>query len=127
MYDRLSAFHHLFFSLPDVLNRTKKHVSTPERKSSCKRLNMFLRWMVRSDSSQVDFGMWSKISPSELMIPLDVHVYRVSLSLGLLSRRYADWRAVEELTETLRLLDPEDPVRYDYALFSLGVLDQHPF
>lgn len=124
MQDRLESFHQRFFGLPDHLQRTKKHVSTPARKSSCKRLNMFLRWMVRKDSHGVDFGLWDAISPSELMIPLDVHVYNVSRGLGLLKRERTDWLAVEELTEALRSFDPSDPVKYDFALFSMGVLEQ---
>ena len=121
---RLSAFHDLFFSLPDSPQRTRKHVSTPERKSSCKRLNMFLRWMVRNDDRGVDFGLWKGIDPSSLMIPLDIHVFRVATSLGLLDRRQADWVAVESLTSILSEFDPTDPVRYDYALFSMGVVER---
>lgn len=120
----LSSFHQRFFSLPDKLERTRKHVSTPARHSSCKRLNMFLRWMVRSDQSGVDFGLWDSISPSQLMIPLDVHVFKVSHSLGLLKRSKPDWHAVEELTSQLRLMDKDDPVKYDFALFSMGVLEK---
>ena len=120
----LTNFHNRFFSLPDKLERTRKHVSTPARKSSCKRLNMFLRWMVRNDQSGVDFGIWGSISPSQLMIPLDVHVFKVSHSLGLLQRSKTDWQAVEELTSQLRLMDPDDPVKYDFALFSMGVLEK---
>jgi len=122
--DRLQYFHNKFFSLASALPRTKKHVSTPERKSSCKRLNMFLRWMVRKDKNGVDFGLWDKIKASDLMIPLDVHVYRVAQALGMLKRDKKDWLSVEELTNNLRLLDPNDPVKYDYALFSIGVLEK---
>ena len=122
--ERLSHFHHTFFSLPDLLQRTRKHVSTPDRKSSCKRLNMFLRWMVREDQCGVDFGIWKNINPAELMIPLDVHVYRVAHHLQLLSREKTDWQAVEELTSNLKLLDPQDPVKYDFALFSIGVIEK---
>jgi uncharacterized protein (TIGR02757 family) len=120
----LSDFHDTFFSLPDMLNRTKKHVSTPVRRSACKRLNMFLRWMVRKDDARVDFGLWEKISPAILMIPLDVHVFKISKHLGLLKRTKSDWQAVEELTTNLRLFDNQDPVKYDYALFSMGVLEK---
>lgn len=120
----LASFHYRFFSLPDKLERTRKHVSTPARHSSCKRLNMFLRWMVRNDQSGVDFGLWDSISPSQLMIPLDVHVFKVSHSLGLLKRSKPDWQAVEELTSQLRLMDSDDPVKYDFALFSMGVLEK---
>ncbi|MFT4565213.1 MAG: hypothetical protein ACI9FN_000163 [Saprospiraceae bacterium] len=122
--ERLQYFHNEFFSLPTALPRTRKHVSTPLRKSSCKRLNMFLRWMVRRDQNGVDFGLWNKIKPSDLMIPLDVHVFRVAKSLKLLQRDKTDWQAVEELTANLRILDPNDPVKYDYALFSIGVLEK---
>lgn len=119
----LTGFHELFFSLPDAPRRTQKHIATPSRKSSCKRLNMFLRWMVRKDNFGVDFGLWENISPSQLLIPLDVHVERVARRFGLLQRKQTDWLAVLELTENLRQFDPIDPVRYDFALFGLGVLE----
>ncbi len=118
----LKGFHKLFFSLPDAPQRTRKHVATPVRKSTCKRLNMFLRWMVRSDDCGVDFGHWKHIRPSQLLLPLDVHVDRVARDLGLLTRKQTDWQTVLELTETMRQLDSEDPVKYDFALFGLGVL-----
>ena len=114
-------FHNMFKSAPDFISRTKKHVSTPANNSTCKRLNMFLRWMVRSDKNGVDFGIWKRIPVRSLMIPLDIHVFRVASRLGLISRHKPDWKTVEELTEVLRSFDPEDPVKYDYALFSLGV------
>ena len=120
----LREFHHLFFSLEYAPKRTRKHVSTPERKSACKRLNMFLRWMVRKDKKGVDFGVWSKIDMSSLRIPLDVHVFNVATNLGLLDAKKADWNAVEELTNNLKKFDAKDPVKYDYALFSLGVLKE---
>jgi len=120
----LTGFHERFFSLPDMLQRTKKHVSTPVRSSSCKRLNMFLRWMVRQDAAGVDFGLWDRISPAQLMIPLDVHVFKVSRRLGLLDSKRPDWHAVEDLTATLRSFDASDPVKYDFALFSMGVLEK---
>ena len=116
----LRGFHRDFFDHPWAPDRTRKHVATPERGSTCKRLNMFLRWMVLSDEQGVDFGVWKKISPAQLLIPLDVHVERVARQLGLLSRPQTDWRAVLELTENLRAFDSEDPVRYDFALFGLG-------
>lgn len=119
----LSGFHNLFCSLPDFPKRTRKHIATPARRSACKRLNMFLRWMVRPDAQGVDFGLWRRIRPAQLLIPLDVHVDRVARSLGLLNRKITDWQAVLELTETLRRFDPEDPVKYDFALFGLGVLE----
>lgn len=115
----LRGFHELFFSLPDAPHRTRKHVATPARKSTCKRLNMFLRWMVRRDGQGVDFGLWKEIRPAQLLIPLDVHVERVARKLGLLQRKQTDWQAVLELTEALRRFDPEDPVKYDFALFGI--------
>lgn len=121
MKDRLISFHQNFFSAAHAPQRTRKHVATPERKSTCKRLNMFLRWMVRNDDAGVDFGLWRELSTSQLMMPLDVHVERVARSLGLLTRKQKDWQAVEELTENLRKFDPIDPVKYDFALFGLGV------
>lgn len=123
----LRGFHNDFFDHPYAPERTRKHVATPDRGSTCKRLNMFLRWMVRRDTAGVDFGIWKKIKPAQLLIPLDVHVERVARQLGLLQRPQTDWRAVLELTENLRAFDPEDPVKYDFALFGLGVLAQHQF
>ncbi len=120
----LTGFHRLFFSLPDAPQRTRKHVATPATKSTCKRLNMFLRWMVRQDCCGVDFGIWKKIKPSQLLIPLDVHVERIARRFGLLERKQTDWQAVLELTERLRTFDPEDPVKYDFALFGMGVLEK---
>lgn len=120
----LAGFQELFFSLPDAPRRTQKHVATPVRKSTCKRLNMFLRWMVRNDNAGVDFGLWDKISPSQLIIPLDVHVDRVARSLGLIKRKQTDWLTAVELTQKLKTYDPSDPVRYDYALFGLGILEK---
>lgn len=120
----LAGFHEYFFSLPHAPRRTRKHVATPARRSTCKRLNMFLRWMVRRDERGVDFGLWRQLHPRQLLIPLDLHVDRVARKLGLLRRRQTDWQAVLELTEQLRRFDPEDPAKYDFALFGLGVL-QH--
>lgn len=117
----LVRFHKLFFSLPDHPLRTRKHIPTPERKSACKRLNMFLRWMVRSDNHGVDFGLWRKIKPAQLICPCDVHVERVARRLGLLKRKQVDWLAAVELTEALRTFDANDPVKYDFALFGLGL------
>ena len=117
----LIYFHHYFFSLEDSPGRTKKHISTPENNSSCKRLNMFLRWMVRRDEADVDFGIWTSIKPHQLVCPLDVHVQRVALRLGLISSEKSDWKTAVELTCNLRQLDPKDPVKYDIALFSMGV------
>jgi uncharacterized protein (TIGR02757 family) len=121
MRERLVNFHDLFFSLPDAPARTRKHVATPARGSACKRLNMYLRWLVRHDSNGVDFGLWQRISPAELICPIDVHVERQARLLGLLKRDKVDWQAAEELTANLRLLDPTDPVKYDFALFGEGV------
>jgi len=117
----LRGFHDLFFSLPDAPHRTRKHVATPARKSRCKRLCMFLRWMVRSDERGVDFGQWTRIRPDQLCMPLDVHVERVGRQLGLLTRKQCDWQAVVELTDNLKKLDAKDPTRYDFALFGMGV------
>lgn len=121
----LIGFHHYFFSLKDVPARTKKHVATPEKKSNCKRLNMFLRWMVRSDTKGVDFGIWKKIKPSQLICPVDLHVARVAKRLNLLHRKQTDWQAALELSTYLRTLDPSDPVKYDFALFGLGVVEKY--
>ena len=120
----LTGFHNLFFSLENAPERTKKHVATPERKSTCKRLNMFLRWMVRKDDNGVDFGLWNEIKPAQLMIPVDVHVDRISRHLGLLTRKQRDWLAVEEITTNLKKIDPDDPVKYDFALFGIGVMEE---
>lgn len=120
----LVGFHRDFFNLPDAPQRTRKHVATPERGSTCKRLNMFLRWMVRRDDRGVDFGHWHRIRPAQLLIPLDVHVERVARRLGLLERPQSDWKAVLELTENLRAFDREDPVKYDFALFGIGVMEK---
>lgn len=120
----LTGFHHYFFSLPDVPVRTKKHISTPEKKSTCKRLNMFLRWMVRRDGNGVDFGIWKNISPARLICPIDVHVARVARKLGILQRKQTDWQAALELTQYLQTLDKKDPVKYDFALFGLGAVEK---
>ncbi|MFD2784493.1 TIGR02757 family protein [Hymenobacter rubripertinctus] len=119
--ERLENFHTLFFSLDDAPQRTRKHVATPARGSACKRVNMYLRWMVRPDPHGVDFGLWRRLSPADLLCPCDVHVERVGRRLGLLQRKQVDWLAVEELTAHLRTFDPQDPVKYDFALFGLGV------
>lgn len=122
--DALVGFHELFFSLPYAPQRTRKHIATPARNSRCKRLNMFLRWMVRKDDQGVDFGLWTNIHPRQLLMPLDVHVERVARRLRLLERKQCDWKAVLELTGRLRAFDPEDPVKYDFALFGMGVLEK---
>jgi len=123
-FEGLVGFRQYFFSLENHLRRTEKHISSPLKKSTCKRLNMFLRWMVREDGNSVDFGIWKKIKPAQLMMPLDVHVERVARHIGLLTRKQRDWTAVEELTSNLRKLDPTDPVKYDYALFGYGVSEK---
>ena len=121
----LIHFHHYFFSLEEAPPRTKKHIATPQKKSNCKRLNMFLRWMVRKDNCGVDFGIWNTLKPSQLICPVDVHVARVAKRLGLLQRKQTDWNAALELTQHLRLLDMEDPAKYDFALFGLGVMEKY--
>jgi uncharacterized protein (TIGR02757 family) len=120
----LIAFHENFFSLEDAPHRTRKHVATPVRGSTCKRMNMFLRWMVRKDKSGVDFGLWKKLKPAQLLIPLDVHVDRTARKLGLIKRKQTDWETVIELTNNLKQFDPKDPVKYDFALFGISVLDK---
>ena len=122
--DMLSGFHHYFFSLEHVPARTRKHIADPARGSTCKRMNMFLRWMVRRDARGVDFGIWKNISPSQLICPIDLHVARVAKHFKLLNRKQIDWLAAVELTEYLRELDKDDPVKYDFALFGLGVIDK---
>ncbi|MEX2511765.1 MAG: TIGR02757 family protein [Cyclobacteriaceae bacterium] len=119
----LARFHDFFFQHPDSPPRTRKHIATPLRKSACKRLNMFLRWMVRKDDMGVDFGIWNTIKPYQLICPCDLHVDRVARSLGLISRKQTDWMTAMELTENLRLLDPNDPVKYDFALFGMGIME----
>lgn len=125
MKERLVNFNKYFFSF-EAPRRTQKHVATPARNSACKRLNMFLRWMVRSDDQGVDFGIWSRILPSELMAPMDVHVGRVSRQLGLVQRPQTDWKTTIELTERLREMDPADPIKYDLALFGIGIEERTP-
>ncbi len=124
MADLLEGFHDYFFSLPEAPLRTRKHVATPKRKSACKRINMFLRWMVRKDTNGVDFGIWNTIQPYQLVCPCDLHVDRVARKLGLLDRKQTDWLAAMELTHNLRKFDPEDPVKYDFALFGLGIMEK---
>ena len=123
----LIAFHDRVCSLTDFFPaRTRKHIATPARNSSCKRLLMFLRWMIRHDDRNavgggVDFGLWTRLQPAQLVMPIDVHVNRVARQLGLLTRPQTDWKAALELTASLRQFDAADPVRYDFALFGLGV------
>jgi uncharacterized protein (TIGR02757 family) len=117
----LIRFHNIFFSLEDHPHRTKKHLPTPERKSTCKRICMYLRWMVRHDDHGVDFGIWKNILPAQLICPCDLHVDRVARKLKLIKRKQTDWLTALELTTNLRKLDPVDPVKYDFALFGLGI------
>jgi uncharacterized protein (TIGR02757 family) len=120
MKGMLSTFHNRFFQPSFAPSRTRKHVPTPMRGSACKRLNMYLRWMVRKDSNGVDFGIWNRISMADLICPLDVHVERVARRLRLLERKQTDWLAAVELTENLKEFDTHDPVKYDFALFGIG-------
>ncbi|NEV94226.1 TIGR02757 family protein [Psychroflexus sp. YR1-1] len=118
----IHEFKSIFFQL-DHEKRTEKHVSDPEKNSAAKRINMFLRWMVRKDPNGVDFGIWKRISPAVLSCPLDVHSGRIARELGLLKRSQNDAKAVKELDDNLRLLDSKDPVKYDFALFGLGAFE----
>ena len=122
MVGAIDYFRELFFSFSPS-PRTEKHVANVAKNASAKRINMFLRWMVRRDSP-VDFGIWSRMDPARLLIPLDVHVARVARSLGLLSRKSNDLKSVIELTEQLKAFRPQDPVFYDYALFGLGIYEK---
>jgi len=118
----LTYFFEIFFEIGG--ERTRKHISNVEKGASGKRLNMFLRWMTRKDKSGVDFGIWDGIPTSALMLPLDVHTGNVARKLGLLQRKQNDWKAVEEVTANLRLFDPSDPIKYDFALFGLGAFEK---
>lgn len=120
--DAIARFRKIFFSLEHP-SRTGKHIANPSMGASAKRINMFLRWMVRKDVNGVDFGLWKNLSPSLLMCPLDIHSGNVARKLGLLKRKQNDWQAVEELTNSLRMFDASDPVKYDFALFGLGVFE----
>ncbi len=120
----IHEFKKIFFELPH-LSRTEKHVSDPFKNSAAKRINMFLRWMVRSDNTGVDFGIWQHLKPSQLSCPLDVHSGNTARKLGLLKRKQNDARALSELDVSLRKLDPVDPVKYDFALFGLGVFEKY--
>lgn len=123
MQPAISEFKQLFFELPHQ-NRTQKHVSDPKKGSAAKRINMFLRWMVRDSSTGVDFGLWKGIAPSKLSCPLDVHSGNVARKLKLLKRKQNDAKALQELDKNLRKLDSVDPVKYDFALFGLGVFER---
>lgn len=119
--DSLNGFKDYFFASENAPVRTSKHIPSPQQKSACKRLNMFLRWMVRRDECGVDFGIWENISQKELICPLDLHVERTARKLGLLKRDRADWKSAIELTDNLRILDSEDPAKYDFALFGISI------
>jgi uncharacterized protein (TIGR02757 family) len=121
MESMLIQFQRFFFSLEDAPGRTKKHISSPATRSACKRINMYLRWMVRQDEQGVDFGIWKQIRPAQLICPCDLHVDRVGRKLGLITRKQTDWVTAVELTQVLLSFDPLDPVKYDFALFGLGV------
>ena len=120
----LNFFHDYFFSLGDSPDRTKKHIPAPKNHSSCKRLNMFLRWMVRSNKEGIDFGIWNTIRPGQLVCPLDIHVLRVAKELQLIDAEKSDWKTALSLTEKLKTFDPIDPVKFDIALFGWGVSRQ---
>lgn len=120
----LNNLYSQFFALEEAPHRTRKHIACPARNSSCKRLNMFLRWMVRNDQQGVDFGIWKKITPAQLICPVDLHVARVAQRFGLLDRKQVDWQSALLLTDELKKLDPADPVKYDFALFSLGIMER---
>ena len=121
----LSIFYRRFFSLKNAPERTQKHIATPDKNSTCKRLNMYLRWMVRQDNNGVDFGIWKKISAADLICPVDLHVARVARGFGLITRKQTDWQTAMELTNALRKMDKTDPVKYDFALFGLGVMEKY--
>ena len=118
--EAIENFRNIFFRLPHE-PRTEKHLSNPAKNSSCKRLNLFLRWMVRKDTKGVDFGLWNHIKPSDLICPLDVHSSRVARKLGLLTQKQDNWKAAVELTQNLKTFDASDPIKYDFALFCMGI------
>ncbi|WP_329905218.1 TIGR02757 family protein [Porphyromonas pogonae] len=120
MENALNKFSNYFTTSSYFPTRTRKHIASPERKSACKRLNMYLRWMVRKDHKGVDFGVWSRIPGKALICPIDVHVERTARALGLIRRTAIDWQTAIELTNNLRIFDPNDPVKYDFALFSIS-------
>lgn len=121
----LNYFYQYFFSLENVPARTKKHIASPQKNSTCKRLNMYLRWMVRNDDKGVDFGIWKKISPSQLICPVDLHVARVAKHFNLIKSKQVDWQSAIELTQALKKFDKKDPVKYDFALFGLGIIEKY--
>lgn len=117
----IERFYQYFISDEYFPSRTRKHVASPTKNSACKRLNMFLRWMVRKDTFGVDFGLWNSIHTSQLVCPFDVHVEKVARRLGLVTRKQSDWQTAIELTNSLKAFDPIDPVKYDFALFGMGL------
>ena len=123
VFSALKHFRKVFLSIPHD-NHATKHISDVTANSSAKRLNMFLRWMVRSNENEVDFGLWKDIPTSALMLPLDVHTGDVARAYNLLNRKQNDWKAVEEITAILREFDPSDPIKYDFALFGIGVFEK---
>ena len=122
----LNGFYHYFFedSNAQIFNHTRKHIAAPEKNSTCKRLNMYLRWMVRKDTTGVDFGLWNNIQPADLICPLDVHVIRVANQLKLLHNEKVNWQTACLLTNKLKNFDKTDPVKYDFALFGMGVSEK---
>jgi len=123
MQSAISSFKQIFFEIPHP-KRTTKHVSDPVKGSAAKRINMFLRWMVRKNTKEVDFGLWKSIATNQLSCPLDIHSGNVARKLKLLKRKQNDAKALAELDKNLRKLDPIDPVKYDFALFGLGVFEK---
>tara|TARA_B100001057_G_scaffold462592_1_gene515714 strand:- start:126 stop:680 length:555 start_codon:yes stop_codon:yes gene_type:complete len=123
MREGISNFKKIFFSIKHP-KRSEKHVSDPLNGSASKRLVMFLRWMVRSNKEGVDFGIWKSLSPSQLSCPLDIHTANVARKLGLITRKANDWKTVNELDQHLRQFCPEDPSKYDFALFGLGIYEK---
>lgn len=117
----LNGFRNLYENSEAFVPRTTKHIAHPAAGSACKRINMFLRWMVRADGRGVDFGIWKNIQPHQLICPLDLHVIRVATELGLLKNPKSDWKTAIQLTNKLRSFDANDPVKYDFALFGMGV------
>jgi uncharacterized protein (TIGR02757 family) len=117
----IQRFYNYFVDDNFFLARTGKHVASPGKKSACKRINMYLRWMVRTDDRGVDFGLWKSIRRNQLVCPCDVHVEKVARQLGLITRKQLDWQTAEELTENLKIFDKDDPVRFDFALFGMGL------
>ncbi|MBI2257482.1 MAG: TIGR02757 family protein [Flavobacteriia bacterium] len=123
-FDRIAHFRRQFLSIPHLI-RSEKHLSNPEKNSACKRLYMYLRWMVRESKMGIDFGLWKTISPSELAIPLDVHTGNTARALGLITRKQNDRQALEELMKQLIQMNPTDPTIYDFALFGLGIFEKY--